>query len=64
MAKVLRLHEYTGVDGIRLDDIPVGEPGWNEVRINVDAFSLNYGDFELFENKVRIFDGFTGAFRR
>jgi len=51
MAKVLRLHEYTGVDGIRLDDIPVGEPGRNEVRINVVAFSLNYGDFELFENK-------------
>jgi len=51
MAKVLRLHEYTGVGGIRLDDIPVSEPGQNEVRINVDAFSLNYGDFELFENK-------------
>jgi len=51
MAKVLRLHEYTGVSGIRLDDIPVSEPGPNELRINVDAFSLNYGDFELFENK-------------
>jgi len=51
MAKVLRLHEYTGMDGIRLDDIPITEPGAGEIRINSDAFSLNYGDFELFENK-------------
>jgi len=51
MAKVLRLHEYTGVDGIRLDDIPMTEPGEGEIRIKSDAFSLNYGDFELFENK-------------
>lgn len=49
--RALRLHEYIGVDGIRLDDIPVVEPGEGEVRISVDAFSLNYGDFELFEDK-------------
>jgi len=51
MAKVLRLHEYKGVDGIKLDDIEVTEPREGEVRIKVAAFSLNYGDFELFENK-------------
>ncbi len=50
MPKVLRLHEYTGIDGIRLDDIPASEPGPGEVRIEVKAFSLNYGDLDLFEN--------------
>ena len=25
--RALRLHEYIGVDGIRLDNIPVSEPG-------------------------------------
>lgn len=48
--KALRLHEYTGIAGIRLDELPIPEPGNNEVRIAVDAFSLNYGDLELFEN--------------
>lgn len=54
MAKALVLHEireYGDFDGIRLDDIPVIDPGAGEVRIRVDAFSLNYGDFELFANK-------------
>lgn len=48
--KALRLHEYRGIDGIRLDEMPLPEPGSDEVRIAVDAFSLNYGDLELFEN--------------
>ncbi len=51
MARVLRLNEYSGIDGIHLDVVPVTEPGEGEVRIDVEAFSLNYGDFELFENK-------------
>jgi len=41
--KALRLHEYTGITGIRLDELPMPEPGENEVRIAVEAFSLNYG---------------------
>jgi NADPH:quinone reductase-like Zn-dependent oxidoreductase len=39
------------VDGIRLDDVSVSEPGPGEIRIDVEAFSLNFGDFHLFENK-------------
>lgn len=53
MAKVLRLHEYKeykDLSGIYLDDIPVAEPEEDEIRIKVDAFSLNYGDYELFAN--------------
>ncbi|MFK7865374.1 MAG: zinc-dependent alcohol dehydrogenase family protein [Pseudohongiellaceae bacterium] len=53
MAKVLRLHafkDYGDVSGIALDDVDVPEPQDKEVRIKVDAFSLNYGDFELFSN--------------
>ena len=50
MPRVLRLHEYSGISGITLDDIPLGAPGEGELRIAVDAFSLNYGDFDLFDN--------------
>lgn len=54
MAKALVLHKikpYGDFSGISLDDIPPGEPGEGEVRLRVSAFSLNYGDFELFANK-------------
>jgi NADPH2:quinone reductase len=53
MALALVLHEfkqYGDFSGIHLDDIPLKEPGQGEVRIKVEAFSLNYGDFELFAN--------------
>ena len=50
MPKVLRLHEFTGPDGLRIDDITKPDPKGNEVRFNVEAFALNYGDFELMEN--------------
>ncbi|MEM8499846.1 MAG: zinc-dependent alcohol dehydrogenase family protein [Pseudomonadota bacterium] len=49
--KALRLHEYIGIDGISLDDLEIPEPAAGEIRIAVEAFSLNYGDLELFENK-------------
>jgi len=51
MAKVLRLHEYKGLEGIHLDDIPLAEPGYREVRLSVDRFALNYGDFEMFQDE-------------
>jgi NADPH:quinone reductase-like Zn-dependent oxidoreductase len=51
MPKALRLHEYRGIDGLTLDELPLPHPERDEVRIKVDAFALNYGDFDLFENK-------------
>lgn len=54
MAKVLMLNEYKeygDLSGISLEDVSLPEPGPGEVRISVDAFSLNYGDFELFADK-------------
>ncbi len=50
MPKVLRLHEFKGPAGLRIDELPLTEPDGNEIRIKVDAFSLNYGDFELMDN--------------
>ena len=50
MPKVLRLHEFSGPSGLQIDDVPLTEPKDNEVRFKVEAFSLNYGDYELMEN--------------
>ena len=50
MPKILRLHEFKGPAGLRIDELPLTKPEGNEVSIKVDAFSLNYGDFELMNN--------------
>ena len=50
MPKALRIHSFTGIDGIRLDEVEMPEPTGSEVRIKVDAFALNYGDFGLMED--------------
>ena len=50
MPKALRIHSFTGIDGIRLDEVEMPEPRGAEVRIKVDAFALNYGDFGLMED--------------
>jgi hypothetical protein len=41
VARVLRLNEYTGVDGIRLDDIPVAQPGDGEILIVYFTLATN-----------------------
>lgn len=50
MPWALRVHEYGGVEGIRLDEVPMPEPSGNEVRVKTEAFALNYGDLGLLED--------------
>jgi NADPH:quinone reductase-like Zn-dependent oxidoreductase len=41
MARTVRFHEVGGPEVLRLEDLPVGEPGPGEVRIRVDAVGVN-----------------------
>jgi NADPH:quinone reductase-like Zn-dependent oxidoreductase len=41
MARTVRFHEVGGPEVLRLEDVPVGEPGPGEVRIRVDAIGVN-----------------------
>lgn len=41
MAKVVRLHEFGGPEVLRVEELDVGEPGPDEVRICVGAIGLN-----------------------
>ena len=50
MPRILRLHSYTGLDGLSLDDVALQEPGAGVARIRVLAFALNWGDMDLMEN--------------
>lgn len=47
MPRILRLHEQTGPSGLSLDDVPLEEPGDDELRVKVLAFALNWGDMDL-----------------
>lgn len=49
MARSIRIHAGSGFGRMRLDELPIPEPSTNEVRIKVDAFALNYGDFDLMD---------------
>lgn len=45
------LTEYAGVDGLELKECDVAEPGPGDVRLNVDAFALNWGDMDLMQGR-------------
>ena len=42
--RAIRIHETGGADQLRLDDVPVPEPGPGEVRLRVAAAGLNFID--------------------
>ncbi len=45
------LHEYSGFEGLSLEEFPDEEPGPGEVRLRVEAFALNWGDMDLMEDR-------------
>ena len=40
-AKVVRFHEAGGPEVLRIEDLPIPEPGPGEVRLRVKAIGLN-----------------------
>ncbi|HVU33894.1 MAG TPA: zinc-binding dehydrogenase, partial [Opitutaceae bacterium] len=42
--KAVRIHEFGGVEKLRVDDIPVTEPGPGELRFRVEAAGVNFID--------------------
>lgn len=50
MAREWVFDEYKGFEALRLRDCAREEPGPNDVRLKVEAFSLNWGDADLMED--------------
>ncbi len=44
MPKIVRFHETGGADVLKIEDLPLTEPGEGEVRLKVEAISLNRAD--------------------
>jgi len=51
MARILQLHTYDGPSGLSLDDVQITDPGSGQVRIQVHAFALNWGDMDLMRDE-------------
>jgi NADPH:quinone reductase len=45
--KAIRVHETGGPDVLRLDDIPVPEPGAGQVRVKLEATGINFIDIYM-----------------
>ena len=44
MPQIIRFHETGGPDVLEIENLPLIEPGEGEVRLKVEAFSLNRAD--------------------
>lgn len=47
MPKIVRFHETGGPDVLKLEDLPLTEPGKGEVRLKVEAIGLNRAEIML-----------------
>lgn len=47
MPRAWMIPEYAGYESLELREVPLEEPGPGEVRVRVEAFSLNWGDMDL-----------------
>lgn len=45
------IDEYSGFEGLRLQECQVEEPGPEDVRLRVEAFALNWGDADLMNDQ-------------
>jgi len=45
------MHDYSGFEGLSLEQFPDEEPAPGEVRLRVEAFALNWGDMDLMEDR-------------
>lgn len=45
------MHDYSGFEGLSLEQFPDEEPASGEVRLRVEAFALNWGDMDLMEDR-------------
>jgi NADPH2:quinone reductase len=51
MPRAWVLHDYSGYQGLSLEDFDEQSPGPGEIRLRVEAFALNWGDMGLMHNR-------------
>ena len=56
MAKTVRFHELGAADVLKIEDLPVGDPGPGEVLIRVSAFGINRSEVQMRTGEYPIVD--------
>jgi NADPH:quinone reductase len=51
MARIVRFHSFGDADVLQIEDLPIQEPGANEIRIRVNAFALNRAEVSFRRNQ-------------
>lgn len=51
MPRAWVIHDYSGYQGLSLEEFDSAEPGPGEVRLRVEAFALNWGDMDLMHDR-------------
>jgi len=51
MLKIIRFHEIGRPEVLKIEDLPPTEPGEGEIRLKVEAFSLNHADVMFREGR-------------
>jgi NADPH:quinone reductase-like Zn-dependent oxidoreductase len=52
--KIVRFHELGGPDVLKLEDMPLPEPGKGEVRLRVEAIGLNRAEVMFREGRYLV----------
>src|SRR5512147_28544 len=42
--KAIRVHQYGGLEALKIDDVPVQNPGVGEARVKIEAIGVNFID--------------------
>lgn len=51
MPRAWVIHEYSGYQGLSLEECDEQQPGPGEIRLRVEAFALNWGDMDLMHDR-------------
>ena len=51
--RAIRMHDYGGPEVLHLDDVPVPEPGPDQVRVRVHAVGVNPFEWKMREGRMR-----------
>ena len=51
MPRAWVIHDFSGYQGLSLVEVEEEEPGPGEIRLRIEAFSLNWGDMNLMRDR-------------
>lgn len=51
MSRAWVIHNYSGYEGLSLEEVKEESPGPGQVRLKIEAFALNWGDMDLMHDR-------------